>query len=65
MSEALDARTVARLPDGVMRPTYDPSVVGIGMVHLGIGAFHRAHQAVFTDDVLCTSGGHWEHGDFF
>lgn len=59
MSETLDARTVARLPDGVIRPTYDPSVVGIGMVHLGIGAFHRAHQAVFTDDVLCDSGGHW------
>jgi fructuronate reductase len=26
--------------------------VAVGIVHLGIGAFHRAHQAVFTDDVL-------------
>lgn len=59
MSEVLDARTLARLPDAVIRPTYDPSVVGIGIVHLGLGAFHRAHQAVFTDDVLCDAGGNW------
>ena len=26
--------------------------VTTGIVHLGVGAFHRAHQAVYTDDVL-------------
>jgi fructuronate reductase len=59
MSEVLDARTFARLPEAVVRPIYDPTAVGIGIVHLGLGAFHRAHQAVFTDDVLCDRGGNW------
>ena len=36
----------ATLPAGVTAPV-DPAQVGI--VHLGIGAFHRAHQAVFTE----------------
>jgi fructuronate reductase len=59
MSGALGARSLGNLPDGVRRPTYDPAAVGVGIVHLGIGAFHRAHQAVFTDDVLCGTGGNW------
>jgi fructuronate reductase len=29
----------------------------VGIVHLGIGAFHRAHQAVYTQDALATGGG--------
>jgi fructuronate reductase len=31
---------------------YDRSRVAPGIVHLGIGAFHRAHMAVYVDDVL-------------
>jgi fructuronate reductase len=31
---------------------YDPAAVETGIVHLGIGAFHRAHMADFTDEVL-------------
>jgi len=31
---------------------YDRSKVAPGIVHLGIGAFHRAHMAVYVDDVL-------------
>ena len=30
-----------------------------GIVHLGIGAFHRAHQAVYTDTALALEGGNW------
>lgn len=45
--------------EGVRWPAYDPSAHGAGMVHLGIGAFHRAHQAVYTDDVLASAGGDW------
>jgi fructuronate reductase len=29
----------------------------IGVVHLGIGAFHRAHQAVYTEDAAVATGG--------
>ena len=28
----------------------------VGIVHLGIGAFHRAHQAVFTEDAVVVTG---------
>ncbi len=40
-------------------PKYDRESVGVGIVHLGIGAFHRAHQAVYTDTVLGKTGGDW------
>ncbi len=35
-------------------PSYDRSSVTPGIVHLGIGAFHRAHMAVYVDAVLGT-----------
>ena len=38
---------------------YDRTKSEIGIVHLGIGAFHRAHQAVYTDEVLDRFGGDW------
>ncbi len=41
------------------RPAYTPSDHGAGIVHIGVGAFHRAHQAVYTDDALAASGGDW------
>jgi fructuronate reductase len=41
------------------RPRYDRDRHGVGIIHLGIGAFHRAHQAVYTDDALAASGGDW------
>lgn len=48
----LSRQTLDRLPATVKRPEYDPAGLAVGIVHLGIGAFHRAHQAVFTDAVL-------------
>lgn len=48
----LSNATLANLPAGVRRPAYDRGALAPGIVHLGIGAFHRAHQAVYTDDVL-------------
>jgi fructuronate reductase len=48
----LSLRVLAGLPPAVVRPAYDPARVTVGMLHLGLGAFHRAHQAVYTDDVL-------------
>ena len=48
----LSLATLARVPAAVVRPAYDPSTVGVGVVHLGLGAFHRAHQAVVTDELL-------------
>jgi len=44
-----------RPTSGVRRPA-SPSRPRIGIVHLGIGAFHRAHQAVFTEDAMEATG---------
>lgn len=41
------------------RPGYDRRSVKPGIVHIGIGNFHRAHQAVYTDDVLQSGDYRW------
>ncbi|WP_324764532.1 mannitol dehydrogenase family protein (plasmid) [Sinorhizobium meliloti] len=48
----LSRKTIDRLPPTVKRPDYDLAPVSVGIVHLGIGAFHRAHQAAYTDALL-------------
>ncbi len=55
----LSAATLAEAPARVARPAYDRSAVRRGVVHLGVGAFHRAHQAVFLDDVLAGGDLRW------
>lgn len=37
-------------------PPIDPRSITTGVVHLGIGAFHRAHQAAFTQAAMAASG---------
>lgn len=39
----------------ILTTRYDRSDCQIGVVHLGFGAFHRAHQAVFLDDYMESS----------
>ncbi len=50
-------------PDSIAKnaalPRYDRDAHGAGIVHIGLGAFHRAHQAVHTDDALASAGGDW------
>jgi fructuronate reductase len=48
----LSLSTLAALPQAIARPAYDRAALTAGIVHLGIGAFHRAHQAVYVDDLL-------------
>lgn len=50
----LSRAALASLPPAVRRPAYDLDAVRIGVVHLGPGAFHRAHQACYLDDLLET-----------
>ena len=59
MTARLSAATLPRLPDAVARPRYDRGAVTPGIVHLGLGAFHRAHQAVMTDEVLEAGARDW------
>ena len=59
MTPALGLNALSQLPAGVARPDYDFAKLGVGVLHLGLGAFHRAHQAIFTEDAIRAAGGHW------
>ena len=48
----LSNATLADLPADVARPGYDRTALVPGIVHVGPGAFHRAHQAAYADAVL-------------
>ncbi|WP_223422742.1 mannitol dehydrogenase family protein [Tateyamaria pelophila] len=41
----LNLENIAKLPDNVRRPSYERSDLSAGIVHIGLGNFHRAHQA--------------------
>ncbi|WP_067582269.1 mannitol dehydrogenase family protein [Endozoicomonas ascidiicola] len=45
--------------DHVSLPDYKRSTLVSRIVHLGFGAFHRAHQALFTDEVARNSNSDW------
>jgi fructuronate reductase len=55
----LSNANLASVPSAVRRPDYDRSRVTPGIVHLGVGAFHRAHQAVVIDDLLAAGPKDW------
>ncbi|WP_245454252.1 mannitol dehydrogenase family protein [Aquabacter cavernae] len=55
----LSDATLPRLPAAIARPRYDRSAAKVGMVHLGVGAFHRVHQAVYADDLLAAGHMDW------
>ncbi|MFN3225390.1 MAG: mannitol dehydrogenase family protein [Hyphomicrobiales bacterium] len=48
----LSSKTLDALPATVETPAYDRDAVSLGAVHLGIGAFHRAHMASYIDACL-------------
>lgn len=48
----LDNNQLPNMPDGVTVPTYDRSQVTTGIVHFGVGGFHRAHQAMYLDKLM-------------
>jgi fructuronate reductase len=48
----LSSKTLDALPATVETPAYDRDAVSLGVVHLGIGAFHRAHMASYIDACL-------------
>ncbi len=57
--ERLSDGLLACVPAGVRRPAYNRRAVSLGIVHIGLGAFHRAHQAVYTDDCLTKGERDW------
>jgi len=48
----LNAETLGSLPAAVPVPGYDRSAISTGIVHFGVGGFHRAHQAMYVDRLM-------------
>jgi mannitol 2-dehydrogenase len=46
----LNSATLPGLP--IATPSYDRDSIGIGIAHIGVGGFHRAHQAMYIDQLL-------------
>lgn len=60
--ERLCDRTLAKAA-GASPPGYERARSRVGIVHLGVGNFFRAHQAVYTDDCLRAGETGWAiHG---
>jgi hypothetical protein len=55
----LSRQALAALHAEVARPAYDITAARVGIVHLGVGAFHRAHRAVYVDDRLAAGEADW------
>ena len=55
----LSQQSLKNLPAQVHRPAYDRAQIQTGIVHLGLGAFHRAHQAFYTEQVLAAGDHRW------
>ena len=51
--------SASNLPENVARYRYDRSAVTTGIVHFGVGNFHRAHQAVYVDELLNLGATQW------
>ncbi len=55
----LSSQSAIHLADSIERPGYARDTPGHGILHFGMGAFHRAHQAVYTDDAIAATGDIW------
>jgi mannitol 2-dehydrogenase len=52
VSQPLNAKTLAYWSDRLPTPVYDRDLVTPGIVHIGVGGFHRAHQAMYLDRLM-------------
>lgn len=55
--QPLSPATLGRLPGGIGRPSYDRASLPVRVAHLGVGAFHRCHQAEYLEDLI--EAGNW------
>ncbi len=58
MTLKLSKSTLGNLPAAVAVPSYDRENLTAGIIHIGIGNFHRAHQAVYLDRLFETGADH-------
>lgn len=58
MTMKLNDANLTTLPHSIKRPTYDRSALKPGIVHIGVGNFHRAHQAWYLHRLFCLGLAH-------
>ena len=51
----LNQRNLSSAPQQLSVPTYDRSALSTGIVHIGVGGFHRAHQAFYCHQLMSQS----------
>ena len=56
----LSNETIGQITDEIAVPDYDRSALARSIVHIGVGGFHRAHLAVYVDELA--RKGHTEWG---
>jgi fructuronate reductase/mannitol 2-dehydrogenase len=56
---SLNASALGSLPEAVSGPAYDRAALRPGVVHIGVGGFHRAHQAVYFDELARRGTADW------
>jgi fructuronate reductase len=59
VTRRLSAALVGQLGAPVERPRYARAELAEGVVHLGLGAFHRAHQAAYLDEIAARGDMRW------
>ena len=47
------------IPENIQSFSYDRDAVEMGIVHFGVGNFHRAHQAVYVEELLEKGATQW------
>ncbi|MEC7691758.1 MAG: mannitol dehydrogenase family protein [Pseudomonadota bacterium] len=52
MTIQLNQSNLASMPDNVSVPGYDRAKLSAGILHIGIGNFHRSHQAIYLDKLF-------------
>jgi mannitol 2-dehydrogenase len=58
MTTSISQANLQSLPRGVATPGYDRSTLRAGILHVGVGNFHRAHQAVYLHRLFEMSQDH-------
>ncbi|MBN9671938.1 mannitol dehydrogenase family protein [Roseibium aggregatum] len=58
MTKKLDETVLHSLPENVLAPAYDRNLLSPGILHIGVGNFHRAHQAIYLNRLFELGEGH-------
>lgn len=58
MARSLSLANLSSLPEQVARPRYARGALRAGILHIGVGNFHRAHQALYLDDLFNAGTNH-------